>query len=135
MTEILETALYADDLAAARRFYGTVVGLVEVTEEPGRHVFFRAGGAMLLIFRPAASAVPAAPGRIAVPTHGARGEGHVCFVAEPLGIAGWVERLGTHGVAVETEVRWPHGPRSLYCRDPAGNSVEFAERALWPIDR
>ena len=27
--------------------------------------------------------------------------------------------------------RWPNGARSIYVRDPAGNSLEFAEPALW----
>ena len=26
---------------------------------------------------------------------------------------------------------WPNGARSLYFRDPAGNSVEIAEPRLW----
>ncbi|MEM9783281.1 MAG: VOC family protein [Pseudomonadota bacterium] len=133
MAEILETALYAADLEQAARFYEDVVGLPRVTAEPGRHVFLRAGRAMLLIFCPTASSQPAAPGRIAVPLHGAAGPGHVCFAAEPLGIDGWAARLAEAGIAVEARVQWPHGPRSIYCRDPAGNSVEFAESTLWPV--
>ena len=32
---------------------------------------------------------------------------------------------------VEMEVEWPEGGRSLYVRDPAGNSVELAPPTLW----
>jgi hypothetical protein len=36
-----------------------------------------------------------------------------------------------HGVEVEREIGWPDGSRSLYVRDPAGNSVELAPPSLW----
>ena len=36
------------------------------------------------------------------------------------------------GVAIEAEVEWPSGGRSLYFRDPAGNVVELAPPTLWP---
>jgi catechol 2,3-dioxygenase-like lactoylglutathione lyase family enzyme len=29
------------------------------------------------------------------------------------------------------EFDWPNGAHSMYFRDPAGNSLEIAERALW----
>jgi len=41
----------------------------------------------------------------------------------------------TNGVPIESEVRWPRGGRSLYVRDPAGNSVEIASPALWGFPR
>ncbi|MFO1143760.1 MAG: glyoxalase/bleomycin resistance/extradiol dioxygenase family protein, partial [Amaricoccus sp.] len=46
----------------------------------------------------------------------------------------WRARLERAGVAVEADFRWPNGSRSIYVRDPAGNSVEFAEPALWGLD-
>ena len=30
-------------------------------------------------------------------------------------------------------VTWPNGARSIYFRDPAGNSLECAEPGLWSI--
>ena len=66
-----------------------------------------------------------------VPVHGARGEGHVCFTASREEIEGWRLRFFAADVAVEAEFDWPNGARSLYVRDPAGNSVEFAEPRLW----
>ena len=44
-----------------------------------------------------------------------------------------VTRLTDSGIAIESDFHWPHGPRSVYVRDPAGNSVEFADPALWEI--
>ena len=50
---VLETCLYAGDLAAAERFYVGVLGLEPFAREPGRHVFMRCGAGMLLVFDPA----------------------------------------------------------------------------------
>jgi catechol 2,3-dioxygenase-like lactoylglutathione lyase family enzyme len=35
------------------------------------------------------------------------------------------------GVPIEAEIDWKQGGRSLYFRDPAGNSIEFAPLTLW----
>lgn len=128
----LESALYVDDLQAAERFYGTLLGLPRITAVPGRHVFFRVGGSVLLIFNADATSKPPAPGSpLPVPPHGARGPGHYCFAVAPAMVEGWRSYLQTMGVAIEADVRWPNGARSIYVRDPAGNSIEFAEPNLW----
>ncbi|MDT8343788.1 MAG: VOC family protein [Thermohalobaculum sp.] len=130
---ILETALYAENLTETAAFYATVLGLERIAAVPDRHVFFRVGGGVLLIFRPAATRVPPAPGGLAVPPHGAEGPGHVCFAATAGEIVRWRARLIAAGVAIESEVEWPQGGRSIYLRDPAGNSVEFAEPRIWGL--
>jgi len=131
---VLETCLYADDLAAAERFYGGVIGLVPVLRDEGRHVFFRCGGAMLLVFDPASTATAQTRvGADPVPLHGARGPGHVAFAVPDADLPAWRERLEAAGVQVESEVRWPAGGRSLYVRDPAGNSVELTSPAIWGL--
>jgi len=43
-------------------------------------------------------------------------------------------RLETAGVAIESQVTWPRGGRSLYIRDPAGNCVELASPKLWGFE-
>lgn len=128
---ILEAALYAADLAAAEAFYGGLLGLPVIGRVGGRHVFFRVGAGVLLVFDPAATEVPPSNPALPVPVHGARGAGHVCFAASRAEIAAWRERLVAAGVEIEAEFDWPNGARSLYVRDPAGNSVEFAEPRLW----
>lgn len=129
---ILESALYVDDLDAAEHFYGGVLGLPVIARVPGRHVFFRCGDGVLLLFVAEATKVPPAPGaRFAVPPHGATGPGHLCFAATSAGIDAWRERLESAGVAVEAEIEWPRGGRSIYFRDPSGNSLEFAEPRIW----
>ena len=128
---ILETAIYTDDLAAAEAFYGGLLGLPVVLRQPGRHVFFRVGPGILLVFDPAATEQPDPAARFPVPTHGARGPGHLCFAASRAEIDRWRDRFAAAGLPVEAEFDWPNGARSLYVRDPAGNSVEFAEPRLW----
>jgi catechol 2,3-dioxygenase-like lactoylglutathione lyase family enzyme len=130
---ILETVLYARDLAAAEAFYGEVLGLEPFAKQPTRHLFYRCGDQMLLIFNPAATRLPPGPDALPVPTHGMEGEGHVCFRASAEEIAAWRGRLAGLGVAIESEFTWPGGGRSLYFRDPAGNSLEFAEPAIWRL--
>jgi catechol 2,3-dioxygenase-like lactoylglutathione lyase family enzyme len=131
---ILEASLYADDLEAARRFYGGVLGLTLHSEHSGRHVFFRCGAGMLLIFDPGATSNEETfvAGAL-IPLHGATGPGHVALAVRECELEGWRGRLKQHGVGVESEVSWPGGGHSVYFRDPAGNSVELATPALWGL--
>ena len=131
---VLETCLYARDLDAAERFYGGVLGLAVFAREEERHVFFRCGPAMLLVFDPERTA--SSPGQVsgvAVPAHGAHGAGHVCFRIAADELPSWRERLAQAGVAIDAEIAWPRGGSSLYVRDPAGNSVELAPARIWGL--
>lgn len=132
---ILETVLYAPDLAAAERFYADALGLTPFVRLEGRHLFYRCGDQVLLIFNPAATEKPPAAGALPVPPHGMRGEGHVCFRASVREISAWRERLESKGIAIEADFVWPaSGGRSIYFRDPAGNCLEFAEPKIWGLD-
>ena len=130
---VLETALYVDDLDAAERFYGGVLGLEKISRAGNRHVFFRCGHGVLLIFNPDETEKPAPEGALPVPGHGARGQGHVCFRLKGDDFASLLDRLQSNGVATESDFCWPNGARSVYFRDPAGNSLECAEGALWGL--
>ncbi len=129
---VLETVLYAEDLDAAEQFYRHVLGLPVLIKEPGRHVFFRCAGSMLLLFK--ASVTESVQTQIngsPLPLHGTHGPGHMAFrdTAESLGA--WQSHLMAHGVTIESDLTWPNGARSLYFRDPAGNSIEIATPDLW----
>ncbi|MBB4123895.1 VOC family protein [Martelella radicis] len=130
---VLETALYAADLDAAEGFYGGVLGLEKIARVENRHVFFRCGPGVLLVFNPEETKKPASPGSLPVPTHGARGPGHACFRLEGDDFDAMIDRLAAAGIAIETDFRWPNGARSIYFRDPAGNSLECAEAKLWGL--
>lgn len=128
---MLETGLYATDLDAAEAFYGDLLGLEVITRVEGRHVFFRVGAGVLLVFNPDATEHSPDNPRLPVPPHGARGPGHACFAAELPQMEALRERLVAAGVEIESDFNWPNGARSIYFRDPAGNSLEIAEPALW----
>jgi len=130
---ILETALYAEDLDAAEAFYGGILGLERITRQKDRHVFFRCGAGVLLIFNPKETVHPPPPGAFPVPVHGANGPGHACFRVPGPDLDFWVKKLEEAGIAIEADFRWPNGARSIYFRDPAGNSLECAEPGLWNI--
>lgn len=131
---VLETCLYATDLDAAERFYAGALDLTVFAREPGRHVFFRCGHAMLLVFDPSRTLdAPGAVGGVPVPTHGTTGPGHICFRVPEADLARWRTRLNGAGIAIEAEIQWPRGGTSLYLRDPAGNSVELAPSRIWGL--
>ena len=128
---VLETALYVDDLVAAEAFYCQVLGLTPLARETGRHCFFRLDRSMLLLFNPCVT--DDAPDSD-IPPHGARGAGHVAFAVELAEIDGWATRLAAHGVTIERDIHWPGGGRSLFFRDPSGNSLEVATPTLWGLE-
>jgi catechol 2,3-dioxygenase-like lactoylglutathione lyase family enzyme len=132
-TAILETVLYVSDLDAAEDFYTRLLGIAPYARVEGRHVFFKLESQMLLIFDPVAARKSASP-PYGLPPHGAEGEGHVCFAADGASLALWRERLTDLGIAIEKEHEWPGGGRSIYFRDPAGNSIEFAEPRIWGFE-
>jgi catechol 2,3-dioxygenase-like lactoylglutathione lyase family enzyme len=122
---ILETSIYAEDLARAELFYEKVLGLKLFAKEKGRHVFFRCGDQMLLVFNPAKTLR-----EVQVP-HGTHGPGHVAFAVPLDKLEPWISRLKEHGIKVEKDMSWPGGGRSIYFRDPAGNCLELASPLVW----
>ena len=124
---VVETAIYADDLAAAERFYASVLGLPVIGRDAGRHVFFRVGPAgVLLVFNADATLQGGA-----FPAHGARGPGHFALGIRAESLDDWRAHLAASGVSIEQEVSGPPGGRSLYFRDPAGNAVELVTPGVW----
>ena len=137
---ILESVLYVDDLDKAEDFYGKMLGLEKISRVGDRHVFFRCGDGMLLLFNPAETVKSPAPdAKLPVPPHGTKGDGHLCF----RGTTDEIDRMRAHleknGVAIEADFHWPargdepSGGRSIYFRDPAGNSLEMAEPRIWGL--
>ncbi|MBT1158268.1 VOC family protein [Aminobacter anthyllidis] len=140
LSAILESALYVTDLDAAEAFYSEVMGLERIAKVPGRHVFFRCGQGVLLLFDADATRHPPKPdARLPVPPHGTTGQGHLCFSATAEEVEHWKTRLEGEGIAIEADFEWPPfgkgsgGGRSIYFRDPSGNSLEIAEPKLWGL--
>jgi len=131
VSSVLEAAVYADDLDAAEEFSGHKLGLTKLARAGNRHVFYRVGSVILLIFNAAETRRPPGNRLLPVPPHGCSGQGHVCLAAEGHDFEAWRKRLISMGIEIEAELSWPNGARSLYFRDPAGNSIEIAEPHLW----
>ena len=132
---ILETVLSATDLVAAEAFYRDVLGFEPFAKMKNRHVFYRCGNQVFLIFNPQETSKPPPPDApIPVPPHGTTGQGHVCFRASADEIETWRQHLQSKGVAIEADFEWPDGGRSIYFRDPAGNCLEFAEPRILGFD-
>jgi catechol 2,3-dioxygenase-like lactoylglutathione lyase family enzyme len=68
-----------------------------------------------------------------VPRHGSTGPGHVAFSVHASELDAWIDQLEGRGVEIEARVNWPGGGRSIYFRDPAGNSLELATPQIWGI--
>jgi catechol 2,3-dioxygenase-like lactoylglutathione lyase family enzyme len=124
--DVLECCIYARDVETSGTFYREVLGLESFSTSAGRHEFFRCGDRVFLLFNPDRTATSDD-----VPPHGAHGPGHVAFSVAEHTMDGWREHLGRLGVRIEREVEWPSGARSIYFRDPAGNSVELAPARIW----
>jgi catechol 2,3-dioxygenase-like lactoylglutathione lyase family enzyme len=126
---IIETAIYVDDLDATERFYRDIFGLRVIAMVPGRHVFFQVGtSSVLLAFIAEATLKPDEK-----TPHGAKGPGHFAMGIESQSLDAWRRKLQENGIAIEDEVTWPRGGRSIYFRDPAGNSVELVTPGVWGL--
>jgi catechol 2,3-dioxygenase-like lactoylglutathione lyase family enzyme len=126
---VVETAIYVDDLNATEAFYGTIMGLPIIGKEPGRHVFFQVGEATVLL----AFLADATLKGDQLPRHGTTGPGHFALGVDTEAFCAWRNLLQGHSVAIEKEVEWPRGGRSIYFRDPAGNSVELVTPGVWGL--
>jgi catechol 2,3-dioxygenase-like lactoylglutathione lyase family enzyme len=125
---LLEAALYVDDLDRAEAFFRDTLGLELLGKEAGRHAFFRAGQCVLLLFNPETTRKEGF-----FPVHGTEGAGHVAFAISADSWDPWHARFEERGVAIEKEITWPRGGRSLYFRDPSGNLIELVTPGCWGL--
>jgi catechol 2,3-dioxygenase-like lactoylglutathione lyase family enzyme len=81
---------------------------------------------VLLAFNPHATLTGDTP-------HGANGPGHFALGVAMQSLDAWRQHLHALGVLIEAEVEWPAGGKSIYFRDPAGNSVELVTPGVWRL--
>ena len=126
---IFEACVCTSDLAEAERFYTRVLGLEVAKNFAPRGISFRCGLGVVIVFDPAHCEKM----ENGIPGHGTKGAGHVAFAAEADELPAWRAHLAACGVPIESEVEWESGGRSIYFRDPAGNSLELAPPTLWGL--
>jgi catechol 2,3-dioxygenase-like lactoylglutathione lyase family enzyme len=126
---IIETAIYVEDLDQTETFYRNVLGLPIIAKEPGRHVFFRVGSNNVLLAFLAEATLKGDQ----LPAHGAKGPGHFALGIDAGDLDAWRQTLREKNVDIEKEVAWPRGGKSIYFRDPAGNSVELVTPGIWGL--
>ncbi len=126
VNQVLETCLYVSDIKKASAFYRVLFDLEPYAVEEKRHVFFRIGDCMLLLFNPAETERGGS-----LPAHGAMGQGHIAFTIEHRKLEFWRDRLQEQNIEIEQEYDWPSGGKSIYFRDPFMNSVELATADTW----
>lgn len=129
---ILETCLYATNLNETEEFYRNLPGIDLIAKEVDRHLFFRCGNSMLLIFNPLhTSTIQSDIKGDKIPLHGVTGEGHIAFAVSQDELPKWKRHLQDFSIAIESEVTWPNDSTSVYFRDPAGNSLELVSPSIW----
>jgi len=132
LARVLETCLYTDDLERASRFYEDVLDLPRIGGDESRFRAYDVGGqSVLLLFRRGATRDPVTLPGGTIPPHDGSGPLHFAFAVDADQLPAWEARLAEQGVALESEVDWPRGGRSIYVRDPDGHVVEFATPGLW----
>jgi catechol 2,3-dioxygenase-like lactoylglutathione lyase family enzyme len=126
---VYETVLYSSGVPETARFYADLPGVRLLREPDDFSAALRLpDGGVLLIFEPGHASKPDR----GVPSHGATGPGHVAFSVEVGTLDAFAADLRARGIEIEQEITWSRGGRSVYVRDPAGNSVELIEGEAWP---
>jgi len=128
---VLETSLYARDLARTAAFYRRVFGFPTLVDSPRLVAFDIAGRSVLLVFQAGATEEDVQEARGIIPGHDGAGRLHFALSIAAADLDAWRARLAEAGVAVAGEYAWPRGGRSLYFRDPDGAVVELATPGLW----
>ena len=112
MKDVVEVALFTDDVAAATRFYRTLLGVDPEAEWPGGAIF-AAGNTKLLVHE-----------RSAGVANGPPNEDHFALAAADL--ESTCEELRARGLVFLVEPRDYSWGRSAYLRDPDGRLVELS---------
>jgi catechol 2,3-dioxygenase-like lactoylglutathione lyase family enzyme len=132
LRRVLETCLYVDDIKRASRFYEEVLELPRIGGDEIRFRAYDVGGqSVLLLFLRGGTLAPVALPGGTIPPHDGHGPLHFAFAVDTDELPAWEKRLKDRGVALEGDVSWPRGGRSIYFRDPDAHVIELATPGLW----
>ena len=124
--QIKETCLYSLDLEKAETFYKDILELDLIGKKPGKHVFFKVGNDVLLLFNPDDSKV-----KTHLPGHYARGKQHIAFEVSNEDYHKIKSDLISKGVEITHEENWRGDILSFYFEDPDGHVLEVMNEGLW----
>ena len=130
---VLETALYVDDMARARRFYEEILDLAPIYEDTRLCAYEAGTRSVLLLFQRGSSTETVTMPGGTIPPHDGSGPLHVAFAISASELPDWEECLRLHNVPIEGRTDWRRGGHSLYFRDPDGNLLELATPGLWTV--
>lgn len=130
---IIETALYAADLACTAAFYSDLFGFSTLTSSDRLIALDVGGRSVLLLFQQQATREAfAVPGGV-IPPHGSGPQSHFAFAIAASDVDAWKEHLESKQIAIEGTMTWPGGAESIYFRDPDLNLVELLTPGFWAI--
>jgi catechol-2,3-dioxygenase len=125
-TQIKETCLYSRNLDVMEAFYTDILELPPIGKAEGRHVFFRAGSSVLLIFNPESTLKEKE-----LPPHAGYGPIHIAFEVKSADYLDAKEKFISKGVNILHEATWKSGGKSFYFHDPEGHVLEIVEEGIW----
>jgi catechol 2,3-dioxygenase-like lactoylglutathione lyase family enzyme len=128
---VLETGLYVESIVRSRGFYRRIFGFDTLLDEERICVLDVAPAQVLILFERGGTLDPVPVGDSFIPAHDGSGPQHFALAIGVEDYDAWKSHLAQNGVAVESEVTWPRGGKSLYFRDPDGLLVELATPGLW----
>lgn len=126
INNIKETCLYIIDLLTAYNFYHEKLGFPVISYVEGKHVFFRAGSSVLLVFNPEDSKHKTHP-----PGHHARGVQHIAFEVSREDYDETKKKIQESGIKIVDTVIWQTGQESFYFYDPSGHLLEIVPEGIW----
>ena len=116
-----------NDLELAKKFYHGTLELPIISQEVGKHIFFRLGSSVLLCFNPEDSKTKLSP-----PAHFGGGKQHMAFEVPVIDYEKAKEELKEKGIKVTDEVTWKSGDKSFYFEDFEGNVLEIVpDKGVW----
>ena len=128
---LLETSLYARDLARTAAFYRELFGFKALVDTPRLVAFEIAARSVLLVFQAGATEDDVVDARGKIPGHDGHGSPHLALAIAAEDLDEWRKRLLERSIEIVGEYRWPRGGVSLYIRDPDGALLELATPGLW----
>ncbi len=128
---IVETALHVNDVDRSLEFYQSLFGFERLAGNYRFCALHAGPKQVLLLFQTGGSTQPiSVPGGL-IPPHDGSGHLHLAFAIAENAYEEWRAHLTNQGIAIESEVSWPLGGRSIYFRDPDEHLVELITPGCW----